>query len=214
LSLTDKFYGLLFSEISLGVVIPIAIGVLILLFPTVIFDALANIHVSFPESIWGGPEIPLQHIITVGIAEGLLTCAIPVMVGIVLNRWTGGIAGFIGSVLFTVGMSTYYGGISATLDWLGLIVAGMLAGYIAGSLMARSRNKGSTGLKSMIFAALVAATVATLFTTQTYIWFSPMALMGMTFWDAMGLAYFTYIAIYFVWGIFGAIGAWMSGWFR
>jgi len=214
LSLTDKLYGLIFSEISLGVVIPIAIGVLILLFPTVIFDALANIHVSFPESIWGGPEIPLQHIITVGIAEGLLTCAIPVMVGIVLNRWTGGIAGFIGSVLFTVGMSTYYGGISATLDWLGLIVAGMLAGYIAGSLMARSRNKGSTGLKSMIFAALVAATVATLFTTQTYIWFSPMALMGMTFWDAMGLAYFTYIAIYFVWGIFGAIGAWMSGWFR
>ena len=214
MSTSDKIYGLIFSEISLGFVIPILIGILILLFPTVIFDALANIHISFPESIWGGPEIPLQHIITVGIAEGLLTCAIPIMVGIVLNRWSGGIAGFIGSVLFTVGMSTYYGGISATLDWLGLIVAGMLAGYIAGSLYARSKMRGSTGLKAMLIVAIVAAAVATLFTTQTYIWFSPMAQMGMTYWDAVGLAYFTYIAIYGVWGIFGAIGAWMSGWFR
>jgi hypothetical protein len=212
LSITDKFLGYVFSDISLGIVIPILIGVLILLFPTVIYDFLANVKIYFPDFWWGGTEVPLQHIITIGIAEGLLTCAIPIMVGIVHNRWTGGIAGFIGSVLFTVGMATYYGGISATLDWLGLIVAGMLVGYIAGSLYARSQMRGSTGLKPMLIAAIVAATVATIFTTQTYIMYSPMFLIG-NYWDAWGLAWFTYIAIYGVWSIFGAIGAWMSGWF-
>jgi len=217
LSTSEKIYGLIFSDISLGLVIPILIGVLILLFPTVIFDALANIHVSLPESLWGGPEIPLQHIITVGIAEGILTCAIPIVLGLVWSRWAGGASGFLCSFLFVVGMAAYYGpgewGFVPTMDWLGVIVAGMLAGYIAGSLMTRSRMKGSTGLKSMLFAALVAAIVATIFVTQTYIWFSPMAMMGMTYWDAVGFAYFTYIAIYFVWAIFGALGAWISSWF-
>jgi hypothetical protein len=213
LSLTDKLYGLIFSEISLGVVIPILIGVLILLFPTVIFDALANIHISFPEFIWGGPEIPLQHIITVGIAEGILTCAIPIMLGIVWNRWAGGASGFLCSVLFTTGMATYYGGISATLDWLGVIVAGMLTGYIAGSLYMRSQMRGSTGLTPMLKASLWAAAVAIIFVTQTYIWYSPMATMGMEYWDAVGLAYFTYIAIYGIWAIFGALGSWISTWF-
>lgn len=214
MSTSDKIYGLIFSDISLGLVIPILIGVLVLLFPTVIFDALANIHISFPESIWGGPEVPLQHIITVGIAEGILTCAVPIMLGIVWNRWAGGASGFLCSVLFTTGMATYYGGIAATLDWLGLIVAGMLAGYIAGSLYTRSQMRGSTGLTPMLKASLLAAAVATIFVTQTFLWFSPMAMLpGRPYWDSVGFAYFTYIAIYGVWGIFAALGSWISTWF-
>jgi hypothetical protein len=214
LSLTDKLTSLIFSELSLGVVIPIAIGVLILLFPTVIFDFLGTIHISFPEYIWGGPEVPLQHIITVGIAEGILTCAVPIMLGIVWNRWAGGASGFLCGVLFTTGMATYYGGISATLDWLGVIIGGMLAGYIAGSLYLRSSMRGSTGLKPMLIASILAATVATIFTTQTYLWFSPMAMLpGRPYWDSFGFAYFTYIAIYGVWGIFAALGSWISSWF-
>jgi len=38
--------------------------------------------------------------------------------------------------------------------------------------------------------------------------------MGMEYWDAVGFAYFTYIAIYGVWAILGAFGAWISSWFR
>ena len=214
MSKIDKLYGLIFSEISLGVVIPIAIGILILLFPTVIFDLLADIRIYFPEYIWGGPEIPLQHIITVGIAEGILTCAVPVMLGIVWNRWAGGASGFLCSVLFTTGMATYYGGIVATLDWLGVIVAGMLAGYIAGSLYARSQMRGSTGLKPMLKASLMAAAVAIIFVTQTFLWYSPMAMLpGLSYWDSVGFAYFTYIAIYGIWAIFAALGSWISTWF-
>jgi len=222
LSITDKFYAVLFSDISLGIVIPIVIGILILLFPTVISDYLETVHVSFPEFIWGGPEIPLQYIITIGITEGILTCAIPVTLGIAWNRWAGGASGFLTSILFTVSMAAYYGtgewGFVPTLDWLGVIVAGMLAGYIAGSVMTMMRMKGRSGLKGMLIAGMVATTVATIITTQTYIMFSPMYSMsmdlGMNYWDAWGLTWFTYIAIYYVWALFGVIGAWVSFWFR
>jgi uncharacterized membrane protein YeaQ/YmgE (transglycosylase-associated protein family) len=184
----------------------------------VIYDLLANIHISFPEFIWGGPEIPLQHILTIGVAEGILTCAIPVVLGLVWNRWAGGASGFLCSLLFTVGMAAYYGpgewGFVPTLDWLGVIVSGMLAGYIAGSLMTRARMRGSDNFKNMLIAAIVGASVATVFTTLTYIWFAPMFLMGADYWDAVGLAWFTYIAIYGVWCILAAIGAKISTWFR
>jgi hypothetical protein len=225
LSKTDKLYGLIFSEISLGLIIPIILGILILAFPTWIYDLLSNVHISFPEAIWGGPEIPLQHILTIGVAEGILTCAIPVVLGLVWNRWAGGASGFLCSLLFTVGMAAYYGtgawGFVPTLDWLGVIVSGMLAGYIAGALMTRARMRGKDNFKNMLIAAIVAAAVATVFTTMTYIWFSPMFSMGigegpglMSYWDAQGLTWFTYIAIYGVWAIFGAIAAKISTWFR
>jgi hypothetical protein len=225
LSKVDKLYALIFSDISLGLVIPIILGVLILAFPTWIFDLLSNIHIFFPEAIWGGPEIPLQHILTIGVAEGILTCAIPVVLGLVWSRWAGGSSGFLCSLLFTLGMAAYYGpgewGFVPTLDWLGIIVSGMLAGYIAGSLMTRFRMQGSDNFKTMLISALVAATVATVFTTVTYIWFSPMFSMGigegpglMSYWDAQGLTWFTYIAIYFVWALFATIAAKISTWFR
>jgi len=129
LSKIDKLYGLIFSDISLGVVIPILIGVVILAFPTVIYDLLASVHISFPEFIWGGPEIPLQYILTIGITEGILTCAIPIVLGLAWSRWAGGASGFLCSILFTVGMAAYYGpgewGFVPTLDWLGVIVGGI-----------------------------------------------------------------------------------------
>jgi uncharacterized membrane protein YeaQ/YmgE (transglycosylase-associated protein family) len=218
LSKTDKLYGLIFSEISLGLVLPILIGVLILLFPTVIYDFLATVKINFPEYIWGGTEVPLQHILTIGTAEGILTCAIPIMLGLVWNRWAGGASGFLCSLLFTLSVFAYYspyeGAFVPTLDWLGVIVSGMLAGYIAGSLMTRSRMRGSDNFKSMLVASIVAASVATVFTTLTYIWFAPMFLMGVDYWSDVGLAWFTYIAIYGVWCIFAAIGAKFSTWFR
>lgn len=73
--------------------------------------------------------------------------------------------------------------------------------------------RGSTGLKPMLVASILAAAVATVFTTQTYIWYSPMADIGMTYWDTVGFAYFTYIAIYGVWAIIAALASWFSSWF-
>jgi len=217
LSTTDKLYGLIFSEISLGVVIPILIGLLILAFPTVIYDLLESVKISFPEYIWGGTEVPLQHILTIGTAEGIMTCAVPIMIGITWNRWAGGASGFLMTLLFVLSMGIYYspypGAFVPTLDWLAMIVSGMLAGYIAGSLMVRSRMRGNDNFKSMLFASFVAAAVATVLTTQAYIWYAPMFRMGVDYWSDVGLAWFTYIAIYGVWSLFAAIGAKISTWF-
>jgi uncharacterized membrane protein YeaQ/YmgE (transglycosylase-associated protein family) len=218
LSKTDKLYALIFSEISLGLVIPILIGILILAFPTVIYDLLSAVKINFPEFIWGGVEVPLQYILTIGTAQGILTCAIPIMLGITWNRWAGGASGFLCSLLYTLSIAVYYspyeGAFVPTVDWLALIVSGMLAGYIAGSLMTRARMRGNDNFKNMLIAAIVGAAVATVFTTLTYMWFAPMFQMGSDpYWSKVGLAWFTYIAIYGVWCIFAAIGAKVSTWF-
>jgi hypothetical protein len=219
LSTTDKLYGLIFSEISLGVVIPILLGVLILAFPTVIYDLLSGIHIYFPESIWGGIEIPLQYILTIGTATGILTCAIPIVLGLAWSRWAGGASGFLCSLLYTLSMAVYYlpyeGAFAPTGDWLGMIVGGMLAGYIAGALMTGSRMRGNENFKSMLIASIAGAAVACVFTTITYIWWAPMFKMGgMEYWDAVSFAWFTYILIYGVWCIFAAIISAISTWFR
>ncbi len=146
----------------------------------------------------------------------MLTCGIPIFLGLAWNRWAGGSSGFLLSVLYTVGMGVYYGQyFIPTTDWLGVIVSGMLAGYIAGALMSRSRMRGSTSLKSMLFAAIVAAVVAIIFTTQTFVWYSPMfspidgsIISGVTY------NYFINIVIYGLWAIIGAIVAKVSSWFR
>ena len=232
--LSDRLLGLIFSDISLGLVLPCIIGVLIIAFPTVIADFLATIHIYFPSWLWGGPEVPLQYIFTVGITQGLLTCAIPIFLGLAWNRWAGGASGFLLSVLFTVSSAVQWGGeiraynvyegqiVSETwldfypsADWIGLIVSGMLAGYIAGSLMMRLRMRGSTGLKSMLIASIVPAIVAIVFTTTTYVWYSDMfAPINGSVIDGITYSYFIYTVIYGVWAILAAIFAKVASWFR
>ena len=216
LSVSDRLLRLIFSDISLCLVLPLIFGALIIAFPTVIADFLATIHISLPSWLWGGAEIPLEYILTFGVAQGMLSCGIPIFIGLAWNRWAGGASGFLLSLLYTVSMGVYWGQyFIPTVDWLGVIVSGMLAGYIAGALMTRSRMKGSTSLKSMLFAGLVAAIVAILFTTQTYIWYAPMfETPGMTYFDSVTFNYFVNIVIYGVWTILAVIVAKVSTWFR
>ena len=229
MSLSDKLLGALFSEISLALVLPCIFGVVIIFFPTILFDLLEPINIYFPEFLWGGPEIPLEHILTQGVAQGMLTCGIPVFIGLAWNRWAGGASGFLLSLIWVFAAHGQFGAwFYPTADWLGLIVAGMLSGYIAGALMSRSRMRGSNSLKNMLFAAIVAAIIAVIFTTATYVWYSPMFISnilpphgtGTVEWGAMELMdgitynYFINGAIYGVWGILGAVVGKVSTWFR
>jgi hypothetical protein len=218
----DKFFTYVFSEISIALVLPIIVGVLIMLFPTVIEDFLATIDIYFPEWLWGGPEVPLEYIITIGITEGLMTCAIPVVIGLTWSKWAGGAAGFLLSLLFTLSMFAFYadipGAFMPTADWLGLIVGGMLAGYIAGAIMEHYRMLGSKSFKHILISTAVAATVVTVFVTVTYVWFSPAYTMveytEAAFWDAVSFSIFVYVAIYGVWGLFAAIAAKVAYWYK
>ena len=225
MSISDKVIGWIFSDISICFLLPLIFGVLIIAFPTVIADVLRTIHISLPEFLWGGAEIPLEYILTFGIAQGLLACGIPIFLGLAWNKWAGGASGFLLSLLYTVGMGVYWGEYFVpNVDWLGLIVSGMLAGYIAGALMARSRMRGDIRLKTMLIWSIVAAIVAIVFTTQTYIWYSPMFKMstqppvgtnpeGLTYIDGVTYNYFINAVIYGVWSILGVIVAKVASWF-
>ena len=225
MSISDRIVGWIFSDLSLCIVLPLIFGVLIIAFPTVIADVLATIHISLPSFLWGGPEIPLEYILTIGITEGLLTCGIAIFLGLAWNRWAGGASGFLLSLLFVVGMAAYYGEyFPATADWLGVIVSGMLAGYIAGALMARSRMRGDNSFRTMLIWSIVAAIIAIVFTTQTYIWYSPMFKSsmkppvgtnpdGMSYIDGVTYNYFIFAVIYGVWSILAAIVAKVASWF-
>ena len=218
MSISDKVVGWIFSEISLCLILPLIFGVLILAFPTVISDVLGTIHIYLPDWLWGGSEIPLQYILTIGITEGLLSCGIPIFLGLAWNRWAGGASGFLLSVLFVVGMGVFYGtAFVPTVDWLGVIVSGMLVGYIAGALMESSRMRGNTGFKSVLKWSTVAAIIGIVFTTQTYIWYSPMFsgyINGMSYLESVSFAYFVYIVIYGVFTILAAFTAMVASWFK
>jgi uncharacterized membrane protein YeaQ/YmgE (transglycosylase-associated protein family) len=234
LSFTDKLYALIFSELSLGLVLPIIFGILILFFPTWGYDLLQPINIHFPEFLWGGPEIPLEHILTQGVAQGLLACAIPVFLGLAWNRWAGGASGFLLGVFWVMASFAQFGQyFHPTLDWLGQVVAGMLAGYIAGALMTRAKMRGKDTLKQALIAAVVAAVVATVFVTTTYVWYADMfkmstlpphgyggtpegmpAEMSLELWDSITYNYFINGAIYGVWAIIGAFISRVARWFR
>jgi hypothetical protein len=229
LSLSDKFYTLLFSELSLGIVIPILLGILIIAFPTVLYDLFEPINIYFPGGLWGGPEIPLEHILTQGIAQGMLGCGIPIFIGLVWNRWAGGASGFLLSTLWVMASLAQFGDwFYPTVDWLGLVIAGMLAGYIAGSLKTRALMRGSDRLKDVLIAVIVAAIVAIIFTTATYVWYSPMFQIstlpphgtgtieggGLELWDSITYSYFINSAIYIVWAIIAAFMSRVASWFQ
>jgi hypothetical protein len=220
LSITDRLRAWVFSDISLSLILPCIVGVLILAYPTVIADVLAPIHISLPPWLWGGKEIcAFMYACCMdagsGLAQSLLVSAIPIFLGLTWNRWAGGASGFLLSLLYTVGMAAYFEYFVPTLDWLGLIVSGMLAGYIAGALMERSRMRGNTTLKTMLIWSIVAAIVAIVFTTQTYIWYSPMFQpINGNYNDGVTLSYFIYTASYGPWAILAAIAAKVTSRFR
>lgn len=150
---TEKFK---LKDIGWGLIVPILVGLLIIFFPAVLrptFDAW------FPAAT--SPYAFLTVIFTHGFAE-IVLFAIPVLLGLIWNKWAGGAAGFITGTFyylayagyFSVGM-TAMGGEYRDPSFIGnYIVGGMLVGYIAGSL-----NNGSFNFKRMMSSGLTAALV-------------------------------------------------------
>jgi hypothetical protein len=117
------------------------------------------------------PYAFLTAIFTHGFAQ-MVIFAIPLILGLIWNKWAGGAAGFILGTLLYLGEAGYnimwttnnFGtemlamqgtNLYADPSFIGnYIVGGILIGYIAGGL-----NKGSMSFKRMIGAGLTAAIV-------------------------------------------------------
>ena len=93
--------------------------------------------------------------------------AIPILVGLIWNKWAGGAAGFLLGTLYYLAYASYYsvgitadfgapyypGGLFRDPSFIGdYIVGGLIIGYIAGALNNKSQN-----FKRMLGAGLTAA---------------------------------------------------------
>ena len=125
-----------------------------MLFPTVIGPAATSAF---------GSESPIPQILTHGFAL-MVIFAIPVLVGLIWNKWAGGAAGFLMGTLYYISYGGYNIMVSRILyqydvnlwadpAFIGnYILGGVLIGYIAGALNNKSQN-----FKRMLGAGMTAA---------------------------------------------------------
>ncbi len=133
------------STILWGLIIPLIIGIVIVIFPAVIRPLLDS---AFPPPTMesaGSPYAFLTVIFTHGIAL-MAVLGVPLFLGLTWNQWAGGAAGFITGTLYYVAFAGYniqysianYGSspnLFADPSFIGnYIVGGILVGYIAGAL--------------------------------------------------------------------------------
>jgi hypothetical protein len=161
--LTEKFK---LADILYGLIVPLIIGIVIVLFPAVLRPALDT---WFPPAnmITGEAGSPYQFL-TVIFTHGfaMMVCmGIPLAVGLLWNKWAGGATGFITGTLYYLASAGY--NIMYSIQTFGIdyaynlyadpsfigdyIVGGILIGYITGALV----NK-SLSFKRMLGASLTA----------------------------------------------------------
>jgi hypothetical protein len=160
---TEKFK---LKDIGFGLVVPVLVALLIIAFPAVIRPALDSWFPP-PDMVTGAAGSPyafLTPIFTHGFAL-MVMFAIPLILGLLWNKWAGGAAGFImgtllwlGEVGYNIMVSQKAFGINYTYNLYNdpslignYILGGILIGYIAGAL-----NNGSYNFKRMLGAGLTA----------------------------------------------------------
>ncbi len=145
------------ADILYGIVVPIVLVLLIFVLAVYVNPSGQN-HVLGLEGLTG----TIAVILTQGFAQ-MIVLGIPLILGLVWNKWAGGAAGFImGSVYYlaSAGLYTGYytqaGGYNFFGDtsMLFYIVNAVIIGYMAGSL-----SNGSTNFKRMLGAGLTAAVI-------------------------------------------------------
>jgi len=140
------------NNILWGLIIPIIVGLIIIAFATVIRTFLVS---SLPG------DSPIPHILTFGFAQMILF-GVPLMLGLLWNKWAGGAAGFIMGTFYYIAMAGYstvtYLQYQMTVNFYAdaslfvYIITGILMGYIGGAL-----NNKSSSLKRMLGAGLTAS---------------------------------------------------------
>ena len=132
-----------------GLVIPLLVGLLIMLFPTIIAPATADfvpfpLHTAFAQMVIYG---------------------VPLLLGLNWNKWAGGASGFLLGTLWYISNAGYYNAFTGgnpnmfgDLSFVGYIVTGILIGYIGGALCDKSYS-----FKRMLGAGLTAAITVAIF---------------------------------------------------
>jgi hypothetical protein len=145
------------SDIIYGVVVPVIV-------------VLVIVGLSRLGSIFGMGSFGFVIGIISGIEEMVVIVGVPMLLGLVWNRWAGGASGFIVGSLYALYWAdqfnrSYTTGfhVGAGTLLLGYVVSAMFIGYTAGAL-----NKRSEDFKRMIISGLIAGTIGGLLLFGTF----------------------------------------------
>ncbi len=145
------------ADIFGGLIIPIILAILIFVL-AVYVNPGGDQHVLGEAGLGGTIAVILSQ----GFAQ-MIVLGIPLVLGLLWNKWAGGAAGFIMGGMYYVAAAGQYNGLYSSMgvttynffgdiSMLFYLVNAVLIGYIAGSL-----TNGSTNFKRMIGAGLTAA---------------------------------------------------------
>jgi hypothetical protein len=144
------------ADILYGIVIPIILVLLIYVLAVYVNPSGTN-HVLGVAGTGGTIAVILSQ----GFAQ-MIILGVPLVLGLLWNKWAGGAAGFIMGGLYYVaqaGLYTgYFAGANPAYNYFGdvsllfWLVNGVIIGYMAGAL-----TNGSTNFKRMLLAGLTAA---------------------------------------------------------
>lgn len=138
------------SDIIYGVIAPVLVILLIV--------AISQLGRLFGGGFEGAAGIVIG--ITMELQELLLITAIPLLLGLVWNRWAGGASGFLlGSIYALYWADSYHSPFAGNTSGAGTVLlayllSAMLIGYMAGAL-----NKRSENFRRMIISGVVSATI-------------------------------------------------------
>jgi hypothetical protein len=144
------------ADIFGGVIIPLILVLLIFIFAV-------YLNVGGTYHILGDSNI-IAVILVSGFAQ-MIVLGIPLVLGLLWNKWAGGAAGFVMGGLYYVASAGQYNGLYSSLgvtqynffgdvSMLFYLVNAVVIGYMAGAL-----NNGSTNFKRMIFSGLTASII-------------------------------------------------------
>ncbi|MEM3000438.1 MAG: hypothetical protein QW674_07930 [Candidatus Bathyarchaeia archaeon] len=142
------------SDLIDGIVIPLILVVLIFVL-AVYVNPTGQYHVLGEANV-------IAVILTQGFAQ-MIVLGVPLILGLLWNKWAGGAAGFIMGGMYYVASAGQYNGLYASMgvttynffgdiSMLFYLVNAVIIGYMAGAL-----SKGSTNFKRMLGAGLTAA---------------------------------------------------------
>lgn len=137
------------KDILYGIIVPVIVGLIIIAFP-------------LGEQTLGQINFALVGIFVFGLQEQIMVVIMPMMFGLLWNKWAGGASGFLLGSIYALWYAIY--GIRSGSRWtsdvslLGYLLSGMLIGYMAGAL-----NQRSHVLSRMFFSGVTAGIVGGLF---------------------------------------------------
>ena len=142
------------ADIFGGIIIPLILVLLIFVFAV-------YINVGGQHHVLGADNI-IAVILVSGFAQ-MIVLGVPLVLGLLWNKWAGGAAGFIMGGLYYVANAGQYNGLFSSMgitnynffgdvSMLFYLVNAVIIGYMAGAL-----NNGSTNFKRMIVSGLTAS---------------------------------------------------------